>query len=97
VRCISKGRLQSKQAEHPVYTKLSGRWQRTYSLKTTMSKISLLAFLPDNAELLFTGGEDNTLANFAMSLAGGVIRGSIDQRESIYVGFNFTNINQHSV
>ena len=70
-----------------------GRWQRTYSLKTTNPTISLLAFLPNKAKLSFTDYKDNTLGNFSIWLAYSAIRGSIDQRASIYRGFKFTDIN----
>ena len=48
---------------------------------------------PDNAELLFRYGEDNSAAKFPTSPADGAIVGFIDQRERIYVGFNVTGIN----
>lgn len=70
-----------KDQEHRIYSKLSGKWQLIYTLKTDIPEIAVQGVSADGKALLFIDSSNDRQAIYSMSLHQGEIIGPLYGRD----------------
>lgn len=91
---LAREDYKEKSQEHIVYSKLSGRWEKIYSLKTDVPEASFQAIDADGKSLLFVDKNDDREAVYKMNLEDGLITGPVFSREDKDISYLKTDMNR---